>query len=538
MREPIPVVLFAYNRPDLLRRTLGCLRENGVPLLYAFSDGAGNPAAETSVMAVRALLRAVDWCELRLIEREQNWGLGRSIRAGVGDVLTHHEAAIVVEDDLICVPGTYAYLCAALHAYRDTPQVMSVTGWNHPRVTPPDVGDRPYLDGRAECWIWGTWARAWRGMEDATALQMIAACKERGVDPWAYGVDLREQAEQEQARNIWAVRWLYHHILHGGLCVRPPWSMVEHIGFDRRASNTPQAMGWDNPPLRAAPPVPSQWPAPHEHPACRRLWAAANSPRSGRVQRILGMARKMVADAAGTWLKQHTSSSSSEYEIVSATAQVSAEGWQAERVALFQEQAYQPLLAAMYDGRPRVDLQVAAEAVRLTGITAPTVLEVGCGSGYYRDVLSHLAGPLHYTGLDFSSAMIRVARRSRAAQWIVGDAAELPLPARSYDIVLNGVSLMHVARYREAIAESRRVSRGWCIFHTVPVLQQHTTTTLRKRAYGEVTVEIIFNQAELLALFQTAGLEVVAVRESIPYNLHDVLGEPTSTRTFVCRVRS
>ena len=44
----------------------------------------------------------------------------------------------------------------------------------------------------------------------------------------------------------------------------------------------------------------------------------------------------------------------------------------------------------MYAGQPRQDFLVAAEAVRVTGIDEPLLLEVGCGSGYYSEILSYL----------------------------------------------------------------------------------------------------------------------------------------------------
>ena len=144
---PVPVVLFAYARPDHLRRTLEGLRENGVPLLLAFSDAPRKLSARAGVDEVRRILRAVDWTELKLVERPSNLGLGISIRTGVEEALRDHEAILVFEDDLACVPGTYAWLCAALASYRDDPAVMSVTGWTHPRVTPRGVGG-PYFDGR------------------------------------------------------------------------------------------------------------------------------------------------------------------------------------------------------------------------------------------------------------------------------------------------------------------------------------------------------------------------------------------------------
>jgi ubiquinone/menaquinone biosynthesis C-methylase UbiE len=155
--------------------------------------------------------------------------------------------------------------------------------------------------------------------------------------------------------------------------------------------------------------------------------------------------------------------------------------WHDRVVALRQDEAYRSLLRDMHAGRPRVDLRVAAEAVYRTGVTNPSVLEVGCGSGYYSEVLRCLLPyPVHYLGLDYSAAMIDLARkRYPSEEFVVGDATALPFADSTFDIVFNGVSLMHIPRYEAAISESRRVTRRWCIFHTVPVLKHRRTTFLR-----------------------------------------------------------
>jgi hypothetical protein len=242
-------VLFAYARPRLLARTLECLRENGVPLIYAYSDGPKTPEMAPRVAEVRKILHGVDWCQVSIVERPTNLGLGESIRAGVTEVLSRHEAVIVLEDDLVCVDGTYRYLSAALERYKDEPKVMSVTGWTHPRITPGDVTDQPFFDGRAECWVWGTWRRAWDGMEQ-DALTLVDRCRQQGIDPHAYGADLVQMAQTERDRNIWAVRFIYLHIVNGGLCLRPPRSLVEHIGYGPDATNAGDtASQWANPPL-------------------------------------------------------------------------------------------------------------------------------------------------------------------------------------------------------------------------------------------------------------------------------------------------
>ncbi len=299
----IPVVLFAYARPAHLARTLRGLREDGVPLIEAFADGPKGEADAPAVATVRAMLQAVDWCEMRITERAENRGLGRNILAGVTEIAARYDAFIVWEDDLTCVRGTYAWLGAALRHYRDDARVMSVTGWTHPRVTPADVGERPWFDGRAECWSWGTWSRTWVGMPEETAREKLAAAAKRGVGASTYGADLPAMAAEEQTKNLWAVRWVAHHLQHGGLCVRPPWSMVEHMGFDAAATNAAGGWDWANPPLRPAPAVPERWPEPMLHPQCARLWnkaMAAHRPRLARLRKLMpAFVRRAVRRLAG-----------------------------------------------------------------------------------------------------------------------------------------------------------------------------------------------------------------------------------------------
>jgi ubiquinone/menaquinone biosynthesis C-methylase UbiE len=118
---------------------------------------------------------------------------------------------------------------------------------------------------------------------------------------------------------------------------------------------------------------------------------------------------------------------------------------------------------------------------------------------------------------------------------VVGDATALPFADGAFETVLNGVSLMHILRYDLAVAESRRVARRWCIFHTVPITQKRPTTVLRKLAYGGPVVEIVLNEKELLTLIENHGLRVRQVFESIPHiYLDKVLSDTVSARTYLC----
>jgi SAM-dependent methyltransferase len=210
-------------------------------------------------------------------------------------------------------------------------------------------------------------------------------------------------------------------------------------------------------------------------------------------------------------------------------------GWLAARTVERQQRAYQGLIAAMKRGEPRLDFTVAAEAVAATGIVRPALLEVGCGSGYYSEVLATLLpGGVQYIGIDYSDAMIARARvHYPSTAFDVGDATRLPHADRAFDIVFNGVSLMHIVEYQAAIREAARVSAQYCIFHTVPVFDDYRTTFLTKYAYGAPVVEMVFDKQELLSLCDEAGLRLEREWACIPYDVAEVTGHHSTTQTYL-----
>jgi ubiquinone/menaquinone biosynthesis C-methylase UbiE len=194
----------------------------------------------------------------------------------------------------------------------------------------------------------------------------------------------------------------------------------------------------------------------------------------------------------------------------------------------------------MRAGHPRRDLVVAAKAVDLVGIDAPSLVEIGCGSGYYSDVFATLAkSRIAYTGIDYSAAAVKLARRRYPnGQFLIGDATALAFPDQSFDISFNGVSLMHILDYEKAIAESARVARNAAIFHSTPVFKNHPTTYLHKYAYGSPVIEVVFNRDELIACFERSGLRLTRCSRTLDYNVGAITGAPSHAETFLCEKTS
>ena len=79
--------------------------------------------------------------------------------------------------------------------------------------------------------------------------------------------------------------------------MRPPWSMVEHIGFGPLATNASDWSKWANPPLKPCPPIPTQWPEPIEHPECSLLHQKAFGVRPTVYRRLSIFAHRLASRA-------------------------------------------------------------------------------------------------------------------------------------------------------------------------------------------------------------------------------------------------
>lgn len=212
-------------------------------------------------------------------------------------------------------------------------------------------------------------------------------------------------------------------------------------------------------------------------------------------------------------------------------------GWKSPRTAAWQQQAYDRVLEEMAAGAPRRDLAVAAEAVDAAGLAEPRLLEVGCGGGYHSAVFAALAASRpRYLGSDFSEDMIAGARRRFPdAAFEVADATALPFADGAFDIVFEGVSLMHILDYRAAIAEIARVARSHVVFHCVPVFDDHGTEYLFKYAYGEPVAEAVYGRAEIERAIESAGLAIERSWDVLAYDVYPVIGSHSHSRTYLCR---
>lgn len=180
-------------------------------------------------------------------------------------------------------------------------------------------------------------------------------------------------------------------------------------------------------------------------------------------------------------------------------------------------------------------MQALVEQLRTVATAQSSVVEIGCSSGYYSEVLRLAGLDLDYTGCDYSPAFIHLAKQLYPTlPFQVCDATQLPYKNEQFDVAISGCCILHILDYSKAIAETARVAKRYAIFSRTPVIHLQPTVYTKKTGYGVPMIEIIFNETELLRHFQAAGLRVI---DSITFGKGPHLPgmkEVTFSKTYLC----
>lgn len=237
MKQIPPIAIFAFKRPDHLRRLAHTLeacegfREHPVTI---FIDGPRRDADRAGVDAVRTVATDLGWENLTIVEAPANLGLRRSIHKGVSKLLEDAPSVIVLEDDLLLAPCALVYFRRALEAYENHPNVYAVGGYAYPV---PELADRaevvflPY----ATSWGWATWRRAWSGFsvekEEYRSLHASKSFRAAFAAPNIISALTMFDLLFLGKIDSWAILWNAYISRSGGISVFPPKTVVKNSGL-------------------------------------------------------------------------------------------------------------------------------------------------------------------------------------------------------------------------------------------------------------------------------------------------------------------
>lgn len=133
---------------------------------------------------------------------------------------------------------------------------------------------------------------------------------------------------------------------------------------------------------------------------------------------------------------------------------------------------------------------------------AGTLLDLGCGTGYFSNVLKNTFPQSTLLGVDLAEGMLLQAKRTiNNVAWLAGDAENLPFKNNSVDIVFSNLALQWCHDFVKVLNEVYRVlkSGGLFVFTT---LCDGTLSELKK-SWQQVDNHTHVNQFITLAEYTT-----------------------------------
>lgn len=235
-----PIVLFVYKRFDHVKQVVDALLMNPEApqsTLIVYSDAAKSKEDENDVRCVRSYISTLaGFGGVRLIEREENWGIERSEISGITEVLNQYDRAIILEDDIQVGPDFLAFMNTALEKYEDNEKVFSVTGYSFIKEEQiyNELPEYAFIQ-LTSAWGWGTWKNRWECFSKSTSSKaLLKLCKNSYRKKFNHGYSYANMLvnQYKEGYITWDMLWYWSVFQQNGLTLAPTRTMVNNIGMD------------------------------------------------------------------------------------------------------------------------------------------------------------------------------------------------------------------------------------------------------------------------------------------------------------------
>ena len=151
-----------------------------------------------------------------------------------------------------------------------------------------------------------------------------------------------------------------------------------------------------------------------------------------------------------------------------------------------QAKIYDKTNTMLYSKYPKISCKDVVDYLKDKSFTE--LLDVGCGTGYFIDMLSKERNA-NYIGLDLSEEMIRVSQEKKIKQatFTVGYADKLPFADHSFDVVTCIQSFHHYPDSKEAMNEAYRVLKTGGLY----ILSDTGVGGFSKWLFNHITYKLI-----------------------------------------------
>lgn len=235
----VAVILIAFSRVELARKTFNAIKEAQPSRFYFYSNKAREEFPEECEKneEVRALAQEVDWvCEFKVWFRDKPVGVLDSLRGAINWFFENEESGIILEDDSMPCTAFFDFSAKMLYKYRSNQKVWMIGGSNYAENFNPNnesyhFSKNFFING------WASWRDRWQKIswEDFDALELVrtGVIDSYYTDPQIckyHKSKIKEEAVSKKLTKCWDFLFWYTGVLNDALCITPAHNLVQNLG--------------------------------------------------------------------------------------------------------------------------------------------------------------------------------------------------------------------------------------------------------------------------------------------------------------------
>ena len=150
--------------------------------------------------------------------------------------------------------------------------------------------------------------------------------------------------------------------------------------------------------------------------------------------------------------------------------------------------------------------------------TSTTVLDVGCGEGFYSRKLQESHSEKTFYAFDISKDSVQIAAKSEpnwAVNWFVGDLARLPIKDASMDILLDIFSPANYGEFRRVLSKDGILIKVIPTENHLKEIRQKVQDQLTNKDYSNQDIKEHFQEHFTILSSQTASLTKTITAEQL-----------------------
>lgn len=148
---------------------------------------------------------------------------------------------------------------------------------------------------------------------------------------------------------------------------------------------------------------------------------------------------------------------------------------------------------------------------------AKTILDIGCGEGFYSRKLQEVHPDKTFYAFDISKDSVQIAAKSEpnwAVNWFVGDLARLPIKDASMDILLDIFSPANYGEFRRVLSQNGILIKVVPTENHLKEIRQMVKEQLTKKDYSNQDIKEHF-QEHFQEHFSIQSIQTASLTKSI-----------------------